>query len=359
MKMSFRWFGSKIDTIPLAYIRQIPGITGVVTTLYDMPPGEAWPEDRIQAMVNEVQEAGLSISGIESVNIHDSIKTGHKDRDAYIENYKLTLERLGKAGIRLVCYNFMPVFDWTRSDLNKIRSDGASVFSYDQKLIDTIDPLTMFEKMDSGSGGFPLPGWENERLASIKDLFKAYAGITNEQLLVNLKYFLEAVIPTCEQYDVKLAIHPDDPAWPVFGLPRIATGKQRLQEIIKLVNSPYNGVTLCSGSLGTDPANDIPDIIRSLKGRVHFAHVRNIRHNGPGDFEEAAHLSSDGSLDMFEIVKALHDIGFDGPVRPDHGRAIWGEISMPGYGLYDRAMGITYLNGLLEAITKMDRKNRD
>jgi mannonate dehydratase len=139
----------------------------------------------------------------------------------------------------------------------------------------------------------------------------------------------------------------------VFGLPRIVTDREKLLRIIGLDDNMHHGVTLCTGSLGTKPANDIPGIIRALKGRIHFAHLRNIRHNGPGNFEESAHLSADGSLDMFAIMKALRDACFDGPVRPDHGRTIWGEEAMPGYGLYDRALGASYLNGLLEAIEKM------
>ena len=355
MEMTFRWFGSKNDPIPLQNIRQIPGVAGVVTTLYDLEPGALWPTERIRAVKSEVLAAGLKISGIESVNIHDSIKAGLQDRDKYIETYQNTIKRLGKAGIDLVCYNFMPVFDWTRSNLAKVRPDGSTVFAYDQTEIDKVDPAHMFEYMTEKARTFVLPGWEPERLARITELFNVYRDIDEEALFANLKYFLEALIPTCEQYGVKLAIHPDDPAWPVFKLPRIATDKEKLLRIIGLVDSPYNGITLCSGSLGSNPQNDIPEIIRSLKGRIHFAHLRNIFHRGPGVFEETAHLSREGSLDMFEIMLALHDIGFDGPVRPDHGRDIWGERSIPGYGLYDRALGISYLNGIEEAIVKMKK----
>ncbi|MFA6506308.1 MAG: mannonate dehydratase [Treponemataceae bacterium] len=355
MRMSFRWFGSGFDPIPLKHIRQIPGVEGVVTTLYDMKPGEQWPVERIRAVKAEVAAAGLRISGIESVNIHDSIKAGLPERDKHIETYIETIKRLGEAGIDLVCYNFMPVFDWTRSDLAKVRPDGATVFAYDQAEIDKIDPTKMFDKMKAGAGGFALPGWEPERLAKIGELFRVYRDVDEEALFANLKYFLQAVMPTCEKYNLKLAIHPDDPAWPVFGLPRIATSKERLLRIVGLVDSPYSGVTLCTGSLGSNPENDIPDTIRSLKGKIHFAHVRNVKHRGPGVFEESAHLSVDGSLDMFAIMLALHDIGFTGPIRPDHGRDIWGEKGMPGYGLYDRALGIAYLNGLSEAIAKMKK----
>jgi mannonate dehydratase len=333
-------------------IRQVPGIYGVITTLYATRPGEVWKKEDFSALKTQVEDAGLVIAGIESVNIHDAIKTGGKDRDMYIENYIATLKMLGEAGINLVCYNFMPVFDWTRSDLAKQRPDGSTVLAYDQKLIDKINPANMFDLINSKADGFLLPGWEPERMAKIKELFEMYSDIDEEKLFVNLEYFLNAVMPVCSQYGIMMAIHPDDPAWSVFGLPRIVTGKEKLLRIIRMVDNPHNGVTLCTGSLGSNPENDIPDIIRNLKGRIHFAHVRNVKHNGPGDFEESAHLSSDGSLDMYGIMKALYDIGFDGPIRPDHGRAIWGEVSMPGYGLYDRAIGLSYLSGLLEAIQK-------
>jgi mannonate dehydratase len=348
-----RWFGTGHDSVTLEQIRQIPGVKGIVTTLYETQPGEVWGKAAIAAMKKTVESAGFVLAGIESVNIHDSIKIGSPDRDRYIDNYITTLERLGEAGILLVCYNFMAIFDWTRSDLAKVRSDGSTVMSYDQKRIDQINPGSIFSTMSEKSNGFALAGWEPERLGRLKELFEMYAGIDEEKLFINLKYFLERIMPVCEKYDIKMAIHPDDPAWPVFGLPRIMTDGEKLLRLISLVDHPNSGVTLCTGSLGTNPANDVPGIIRSLKGRIYFAHVRNLRHNGPGNFEESAHLSADGSLDIFAVMKALYDTGFDGPVRPDHGRAIWGEVAMPGYGLYDRALGASYLNGLWEAIEKM------
>jgi mannonate dehydratase len=352
MKMTFRWFGTGFDSVPLKNIRQIPGVVGVITTLYDKQAGEPWERERIRALKADCSQSGLEISGIESVNIHDAIKAGLPERDRYIDNYIETLEALGEEGIDLVCYNFMPVFDWTRSNLAKMRIDGATVLSYDQELIDKIDPANMFDTIKSDSNGFVLPGWEPERMSRIKELFALYEKVDSEALFANLVYFLEAVMPVCNKYDIKMAIHPDDPSWPVFGLPRIITGKDKLLRLMKAVDDPHNGVTLCTGSLGSNPKNDIPDIILSLKGRIHFAHVRNLRHEAPGKFEEAAHLSSDGSFDMYGFMKALYDVGFDGPIRPDHGRAIWGEKAMPGYGLYDRALGCAYLNGLWEAISK-------
>lgn len=352
MKMTLRWFGKGYDSVALEQIRQIPGVNGVISTLYDIPAGEVWPLENIRKLKEEIEAAGLELSGIESVNIHDSIKAGNRDRDRCIDNYIATLDHLGQAEIHMVCYNFMPVFDWTRSDLARVRRDGSTVLAYNQKMIDGIDPENMFSSVDEKSNGFVLPGWEPERMAKIQELFELYRGVDEEKLFENLVYFLKAIRPVCEKYDIRMAIHPDDPAWPVFGLSRIITSREKLMKLMKAVDAPFNGVTLCTGSLGSNPENDIVQTIWDLKGRIPFAHIRNLKYNEPGDFEEAAHLSSDGSLDIFTIMKALHETGFDGIIRPDHGRAIWGEVAMPGYGLYDRALGAAYLNGLWEAIQK-------
>lgn len=355
MEMTLRWYGSKYDTVTLQQIRQIPGVTGVITTLYGKAAGELWEEDEIRELVNEVEASGLHISGIESVNVHDAIKTGAPEREVYINNYIKTLENLARNNIRLVCYNFMPVFDWTRTELARKRPDGSTVLAYTQEAVDKLDPEKMFESIAGDTNGTVMPGWEPERMERVKELFAMYRDVDNEKLFENLKYFLERIMPTCDKYDINMAIHPDDPAWSVFGLPRIITCKENILRMMHMVDNPHNGVTFCSGSYGTNLKNDLPDMIRSLKGRIHFAHVRNLKFNSPTDFEEAAHLSSDGSFDMYEIMKALYDIGFDGPIRPDHGRMIWGETAMPGYGLYDRALGAAYLNGLWEAIGKGSR----
>ena len=355
MEMTFRWFGSGHDTVTLKQIRQIPGVTGVITTLYSKMPGELWTQEEIHKLKEEVEASGLHISGIESVNIHDDIKIGGGRRDEYIENYIKTLENLGKENIHMVCYNFMPVFDWTRTELSRVRPDGSTVMAYTQKAVDALRPEEMFDKIAGDTNGSVMPGWEPERMAHVKELFELYKNVTEEDLFENLKYFLEKIMPVCDKYDINMAIHPDDPAWSVFGLPRIIINKGNILRMMKMVDNPHNGVTFCSGSYGTSLENDLPDMIRSLKGRVHFAHVRNLQFNSPDDFEESAHLSSDGSFDMYEIMKALYDIGFTGPIRPDHGRMIWDEVAMPGYGLYDRALGAAYLNGLWEAIEKQKR----
>ena len=352
MDMTLRWFGEGVDSVSLEQIRQIPGVKGVITTLYDIPAGEAWPLERILQMKEQVEAKGLKVLGIESVNIHDAIKTGSPERDAYIDNYITTLENLGKADIHMVCYNFMPVFDWTRTELARVRPDGSTVLAYTQEAVDKLNPENMFASIAGDTNGTIMPGWEPERMEKIKDLFAMYEDIDEEKLFANLKYFLERIMPVCDKYDINMAIHPDDPAWSVFGLPRIIINKENILRMMKMVDNPHNGVTFCSGSYGTNLQNNLPDMIRSLKGRIHFAHVRNLKFNSPTDFEESAHLSSDGTFDMYEIMLALYDIGFEGPIRPDHGRMIWDEVAMPGYGLYDRALGAAYLNGLWEAIVK-------
>lgn len=352
MEMTLRWYGSAFDTVTLEQIRQIPGVTGVITTLYDVPAGQVWTRERIRKMKEEVEAEGLHVAGIESVNVHDDIKAAGPNRDLYIENYIETLKNLGEEDIHLVCYNFMPVFDWTRTELARKRPDGSTVLAYHQADVDALKPEDMFSSISGEMNGSVMPGWEPERMEKIKELFQLYQGVDEAALFENLKYFLEKIMPVCREYDIYMAIHPDDPAWSVFGLPRIMTNQENALKLLKMVDDPHNGLTFCTGSFGTDPKNDLPAMIRAMKGRIHFAHVRNLHHNAPGDFEEAAHLSADGSFDMYAIMKALYDIGFDGPIRPDHGRMIWGEKAMPGYGLYDRALGAAYLNGLWEAISK-------
>lgn len=355
MQMALRWFGPGFDSVPLESIRQIPGVQGVVSTLPDLVSGDDWPLERIRTLMQTIEDSGLRLLGIESVNIHDAIKAGSADRDFHIERYISILRKLGSCGIDLVCYNFMPVFDWTRTDLAKVRSDGSTVMAYDQQLLDGIEPNQIFSEMGKKSNNFLLPGWEPERMGKIQELFAMYVDTTEESLFGNLIYFLKAIMPTCEEFGIKMAIHPDDPPWSVFGLPRIVKNVGDLQRIISAVDHPCNAVTLCTGSLGSDPSNDVPAAIRSLHDKIAFVHARNVKHEGTSTFEETAHYTQDGSLDMYAIMQALHDIDFDGVIRPDHGRSIWDEKSLPGYGLYDRALGTQYLLGLWEAISRQHR----
>ena len=299
MKMTMRWYGKENDTITLEQIRQTCYVKGVITTLLNKLPGEVWTLDEILAMKKEVEDAGLYIAGIESVNVSDAIKTGSADREKDIAAYIETLENLGKADIHMVCYNFMPVFDWTRTELDRLREDGSTVMAYNQDKIDQMDPEKMFGTIKDDMNGAVMPGWEPERMAKVKELFEMYKDIDEDKLFENLKYFLEAIMPVCDKYDINMAIHPDDPGWSVFGLPRIISSQQKLKRMMDMVPNKHNGVTFCTGSYGTNLENDLPDMIRSLKGRVHFAHVRNLKFHSPTNFEEAAHLSSDGTFDMY------------------------------------------------------------
>ena len=340
MKMTFRWYG-KDDPVTLEKIRQIPGVTGIVSAIYDIPVGEVWDYERIAELKSTVESAGLELSVIESVPVHEDIKMGCGERDRYIDNYCRTLENLAKAGIDCVCYNFMPVFDWTRSDLSFALPDGSTALAYDNETALKMDPV---------KGELSLPGWDSSYTKDdMKKLLEQYSHISEEDLWANLKYFLDRVIKTAEEVKIKMAIHPDDPPWGIFGLPRIITCKKNIERFLKLYVSPYNGLTLCSGSLGASPDNDIIDMVHSFADRIHFAHIRNIKITGERCFEEAGHKTDCGSLDIYGIVKAYYDEGFDGYIRPDHGRMIWGEKGRPGYGLYDRALGAAYINGLWEA----------
>lgn len=354
--MTFRWFGSDKDTVTLEQIRQIPNVVGVVPALHNLPAGEAWELDDIMKMKAEIEKAGLTMECIESVNVHEDIKIGLPTRDKYIENYKTSIRNLAKAGVKVICYNFMPVFDWTRTDLAMNMGDGATCLSYDGAQIEGKSPEQMFKDIDDNSNGYAMPGWETERMPEIKELFEKYKNVTSDDLWNNLKYFLEAIMPVCEECDVKMAIHPDDPPWDIFGLPRIIKDRDSLKKLLEMVPSKYNGLTFCTGSLGASSKNDLPAMIREFGDRIYFAHLRNVK-VVDNHFNETAHESNTGSLDMYEIVKALQDVGFDGYIRPDHGRMIWGEVARPGYGLYDRALGVAYLNGLWEAVKKNKERN--
>ncbi|QTH44649.1 mannonate dehydratase [Cohnella sp. LGH] len=345
MQMTFRWYGDD-DPVKLWQIRQIPGVTGIVSAVYDIPVGEEWPLELILELKRKIEAAGLQLSVIESVPVHEHIKLGLPGRDRLIENYRRTLRNLGQAGIGIVCYNFMPVFDWTRSQLDYELEDGSTALIYEEEVVRRMNPLT---------GDLQLPGWDSSyRKEDLQLLFEQYASVDEEKLWDNLSYFVKAIMPAAEEAGVRMAIHPDDPPWPIFGLPRIITDEAALDRFLRLYDSPVNGLCLCSGSLGANPANDFPAMVRRFgrESRVNFVHARNVKITGERSFEESAHLSSAGSLDMAEIIRALRDIDYAGPIRPDHGRMIWGETGKPGYGLYDRALGAVYLNGMWEAIGK-------
>ena len=354
MQMTFRWYGDGNDDITPEMIRQLPGVGGLVWALHDKQPGEIWTVEEIEKVRARIEGAGFHMDVVESVNVHDDIKIGLPTRDQYIENYKTTLKNLAKFGVKVVTYNFMPIFDWTRTDLFHPLDDGSNALYYEKSKIQD-DYKEMAEYILENLHGKTFPGWEPERLALLETTLRQYEKLTPDDLRANYKYFLDAVIPVCEEVGIRMACHPDDPAWPIFGLPRIAHSQEDFDKIIKLHDSPANTVCLCTGSLGCSPDNDIPSIIRHFgeMNRIGAMHVRNIKFLGYHHFREAAHLSEAGDLNMFDIMEAIYDPCPDTYIRPDHGRMIWDEKGRPGYGLYDRALGATYLNGLWEAICRM------
>ncbi|HIY78617.1 MAG TPA: mannonate dehydratase [Candidatus Borkfalkia excrementavium] len=341
MKMTFRWYGEK-DSIPLEYIRQIPNMSGVVTAVYDVPVGEVWELSKIERLKELCDGAHLAMEVIESVPVHEDIKLGKPSRDRLIENYAQTIRNLGKVGVKCVCYNFMPVFDWLRTDLKRKNADGSNALCYCHETLLKLDPKNL-----------RLPGWDESYTAEeLNGLLEEYKGISHEQLFENLVYFLNGIMPACDEAGIDMAIHPDDPPWDMFGLPRIITGEKSYDKLFAAVPNRHNGITFCTGSLGAGRFNDLPKMAAKYADRIYFAHLRQLKYEGDTDFAEAGHLTAAGDLDIYGVVRALVENGFDGYVRPDHGRNIWGEDGKPGYGLYDRALGAAYLNGLFEAIEK-------
>ena len=340
--MSFRWYGPN-DPISLADIRQIPGVTGVVSALHEVPVGEVWTPEVLSERSEQIREAGLTWPVVESIPVHEDIKLGRPSRDALIDQYCRSIEHVGAQGVGVVCYNFMPVFDWMRTDLAYQLPDGSSALAYDHDALADID-------LSGGTG--EMPAWVSYGADKLAALREAYQAVDENELWDHLGYFLERVVPIAEAAGVRLAIHPDDPPWPIFGLPRIITSGTALERVTRLVDSAANGVTLCTGSLGADPTCDLPTIARRIGPKVHFAHLRNVVVTGGKQFHESPHPQ--GRVDLAAVLRALYRSGFDGPIRPDHGRAIWGETGRPGYGLYDRALGATYLLGVWNALVQED-----
>ena len=356
MQMGWRWYGEGNDKISLSDIKQIPGVTSIVWALHDKMPGEVWEIDEIAEVQKQLDVYGFNMDVVESVNVHDDIKIGLPTRDCYIENYKQTIKNLSQFGVKVICYNFMPIFDWTRTDLFHPVGDGSTALYYEKSRIKE-DPKEMAEYILSNLGGMTFPGWEPERLARLDELFAAYAHVTKEQLWGNLKYFLEAIIPTCRKCDIKMAIHMDDPPWDIFGLPRLLTNAENIERFLTMVDDEYNCLTLCSGSLNADANNDVAAIIRKHCNRIAFAHIRNVKHFENGDFQEASHRDCDGDTRILDILKAYHDCGYEGYIRPDHGRHLWDEKPgnvRPGYGLYDRALGVMYMLGVWDMLDKLE-----
>ena len=276
MKLSFRWYGED-DPVTLRNIRQIPGMQSIVTAVYDVPVGEVWSRDSIARLKTLTEEAGLSFDVIESVPVHEDIKLGKPSRDWFIENYCENIRRLGEAGVQCVCYNFMPVFDWTRTQLDHMLPDGSTSLVYYAEQVDQVNPL----KSDSD---LTLPGWDaSYTREELRAIVSQYQEITEEDLWENLRYFLERVIPVAAEANINMAVHQDDPCWSIFGLPRILTGEQNLDRFLKLVDDPHNGLTLCCGSLGCSPKNDVPKLAAKYAGMgtVSYTHLDVYKRQGP------------------------------------------------------------------------------
>ncbi|WP_079475449.1 mannonate dehydratase [Marinococcus halophilus] len=345
MDIGFRWYGEGNDNVQLENIRQIPGTTQIVWALHHKAAGEVWEKEEIQREIQLIESHGFKAEVVESVNVHEDIKLGLPSREEYIAKYIETIKNLGGAGVKVICYNFMPVFDWIRTDLAKEMPDGSTALFYEKDLLNDASPQDIIERVLQNPE-FTMPGWEPERLSKIEDTIQQYESVSEDDLFSNLQYFLERVIPVCKEHDVRLAIHPDDPPWSVFNLPRIVSNQGQLQRILSLVDEEHNGLTLCSGALGANKENDVPAMIHAFQNRIHFAHVRNVYRYDNGDFIESSHREEDGSVPITDIMNAYYDIGYKGCIRPDHGRHIWDEEGRPGYGLYDRALGIMYMLGI-------------
>jgi mannonate dehydratase len=332
--VSFRWLGPR-DPVALQHIAQIPGVRSAVAALYDIPPGRLWPVDAIQALKGEIEAVGLGFEVVESLPVHEDIKLGRPDRDELLAQYSANVARLGTAGVSVVVYNFMPLFDWFRTDLAMPLPDGSTTLGYDEALLDaTADPWGA-----DWPAYFPLDEPPDALRAAYRDLGE-------DDLRANLVHFLQQVVPAAEEAGVVLGIHPDDPPWSIFGIPRVVKNRADLAFLLDAVDRPANGLTLCVGSLGADPANDPPALARELAPRIHFVHGRNVRHTGHRRFHEVAHPPEYGDVDLVAVLRALHEAGYTGPIRADHGRMIWGETGTNGYGLYDRALGAAFLNGV-------------
>lgn len=383
LEETFRWFGPA-DPVTLTAIAQ-SGATGVVTALYHIPVGEIWGLDEIIQRKTIIEEAGLSWSVVESVNIHESIKTASADRDKYIENYVSTLQNLASAGITTVCYNFMPVLDWTRTDLDYLLPNKGTALRYDAKALAAFD-LYILERngaRDDYSSAQQqiakqylesitteertqlinnlmagLPGTDKTlSISEFKEHLKRYADVDATGLKENLAYFLRGIIPAAEKAGVKMCIHPDDPPFPILGLPRVVSTEQDLADVVNFCPSPSNGLTFCSGSLGAREDNDLPGIVERLGEHIHFLHLRNVQREADGSFYEAEHLG--GSTDMYAVMKNIvleqqkrekdgrDDIAI--PMRPDHGHKLLDDFNYKtyhGYSAIGRLKGLAELRGL-------------
>jgi len=386
---SFRWFGPH-DAVTLQAIHQT-GATDIVTALHDIPTGTVWSVEKIKERRKLIEDIGLKWGVVESVNVHEDIKMGLVGRDVWIDNYIQTISNLAHCGVKTVCYNFMPVLDWTRTNLDFKLPNGASalrfyapaLIAFDmfilnrdgaaldfstvqieraKKYLDSLsrEQLTRLENTILAG----LPGTDEVfTLAEFKVFLERYANIGRKELKENLKYFLTKIIPEAEKIGVKMCVHPDDPPFPILGLPRVVCDLTDLRDVVNMYPSPSNGVTLCTGSLGANPENDLVDIIREIGENIHFLHLRNVNREEDGSFFEADHLN--GSVDMYQVIleiineqKKRASVGRADiriPMRPDHGHILWTDFEIntyPGYSFIGRLKGLAELRGLEMGIRK-------
>ncbi len=373
---SWRWYGPN-DPVSLQDIRQA-GAIGVVSALHHIPHGEIWPLEQILERKAVIEAAGLQWIVVESVPVHESIKTRDENCEAYLENYRKTLKNLAASGLKTVCYNFMPVLDWTRTNLAYELENGAKALYFDwvdlavfdfhvlnrkgakdfysPEVFDKVDERfqqTSTEKLDALTAiilmGVPTEG--SITLESLHKSIETYKTIGKNGLLDNLGHFLQSIQEVCEEEGIFMTIHPDDPPFPILGLPRIATGKEDLTDILKIVDRPFNGICFCTGSLGAGKSDELPQLLKSLGNRVYFVHLRNVRKDSLGNFYESDHL--DGDVDMYAIMKelVLLNESRDKPIpfRPDHGHQMLDDLNKvtnPGYSAIGRLKGLAELRGL-------------